>query len=114
MAPETHVECSASPMSGMSRLESADKVTKLRFVKPVGNQPSQATLALGNVIVTISMQRMAGIRGCPLSSHHENQPISPGARLDKKALQLPPGLSGGRAVKVKLCFIGDETAGKLL
>jgi hypothetical protein len=101
-------------MSRMRRLESAYKLTKLRFVKPVGNEPPQATLALGNVIVTVAMQRMAGIGRCSLSSHHENQPISPGARFQKKALQLAPGLFGGRAVKVKLCFIGDETAGKLL
>lgn len=101
-------------MSRMGRLESTDKVTKLRFVKPVGHEPSQAALALGNVIVTIAMERMAGIGGCSLSSYHENQPISLGARVHEKALQPALGLFGGRAVKVKLRFIGYETPGKPL
>jgi hypothetical protein len=56
----------------MGRLESTDEVAKLRFVKPVGHKPSQAALALGNVVVTIAMERMAGIGRCSLSSHHEN------------------------------------------
>ena len=64
--------------------------------------------------MTIAMERMARIGGCSFTSHHEDQPISPGARIYKKALQLPPGLFGGGTVKVKLRFIGDETASKSL
>ena len=101
-------------MAWMRRLEATHMLTKFRFVKPVGNEPPQAALALGNVIVTVAMQRMACIGGCSLASYHQNQPISPGACFENKALQQAPGLFDGRAVKVELRLIGDETTGKLL
>jgi hypothetical protein len=101
-------------MSRMRRLEPGDKVTKLRFVKPVGNEPPQAALALGNVIMTVAMQRMAGIGGCSLSSHYEDQAVSPAAGFHEEALELPPGFFCRRAVKIELRFIGYEAAGELL
>jgi hypothetical protein len=101
-------------MARMRRLEAAHMLAKFRFVKPVGHEPPQAALALRNVVVTVAMQRMAGIGGCSLPCYHENQPVSPRARVQEKVLEPTPGLLDGRAVKVKLRFIGDEPAGKLL
>jgi hypothetical protein len=73
-------------MAWMGRLEPAHMLAKLRFVKPVGNQPPQAALALGSVIVTVTMQRMTGIGRCSFSGDHENQPISPRTSFQKKTL----------------------------
>jgi hypothetical protein len=101
-------------MSRMRRLESGDKVAKLRFVKPVGNEPPQAPLALGNVIMTVAVQRMAGIGRCSLSRHYEDQAVSPAAGFHEKTLELPFGFFCRRAVKIELRFIGYEAAGELL
>jgi hypothetical protein len=92
-------------MARMGRLKARYVLAELRLVKPLGHEPSQATLALGRVEVGIAMKRMASKGRGALARDDQQDAMPPAAGRLKKTQESPPRFGSARAMQVQLRII---------